>query len=158
MSQTDVQTALQAPYKPGGPYPHCCQLCQNLVIDISKLGWFGRLLFRFRWLDTLVPMGITISEVDDASDSCLFFKSIITRNHSQRIPFDKPEEQLYWWLRKSRAGGIFKIDVGPRYLLKEKPAGYPLKPGFPRIFKDEVPYNVFAIKGNIHTLCIREVG
>jgi hypothetical protein len=115
---------------------------------------------RHRWLKKamLLPMGITISEVDDASDSCLFFKGIMTRYLTQCIPFDRPQEQLYWWLRQSKANGLFRIDVGPRYLLERTPLGYPpLVPGFPRMFKDEVPHDVYAIEGMFRTLCIHWV-
>src|SRR5215469_6548695 len=96
MSQINQQAAQQPPYRGGGPYPHSCQLCQNLVIDTRKLSWLQRMRLRYYWLDflktaILIPIGMTITEVDNSSNSCLLLENIMTQiNKFNHLPGDRP--------------------------------------------------------------------
>src|SRR5579862_6951457 len=82
MANTETSTPSGARGEAVGLYPHSCRHCADLIIDTRKLNWVETLRFKYGWLKEVpvkIAMGRTVSEADESSQFCSFFRSIITR-------------------------------------------------------------------------------
>lgn len=143
MSQATQGASHQPPQN--GPYPHSCEHCEKLVFDERKLSWIERIRLRHtwshnRWLDflastVLLPTGITIADVVDKSNSCLFLNYLVTALDKSPPGFtlQRTQEQLLWRLSPSK--GLHVIDIGP----------FPLET--PTLLPREAQFFICRIKG-----------
>ena len=133
-----IRTTMQQNFRAGGPYPHSCCVCADLVIDARKLSWIGAMRFKYGWLRNnlplRIPMGMTIVEANRASQSCSFFRSIMTRGGQlDRLSRDE-DAQLYWWLGLAKhTTSLCKVEIAT------------LDQG--SLYVDNAPYTIYAIRG-----------
>jgi hypothetical protein len=145
MSYAGVSTPWHARWRAGGPYPHSCRVCADLVIDARKLSCIGAMRFKYGWLRNLplrIPMGMTIAEANRASQSCSFFRSIMTRGGQTDLLFRDEDAQLYWWLGLAKhTTGLCKVEIAPL------DRGSPLDRA--TFIMNNASYTIYAIRGTL---------